>query len=611
MIHPTQKAFTALPIGAIHLGGVPEEMIELTIQEQYLNSPYWSLLARQFSFPSDADGDWHGEFWGKMMRGACLTYQASPSLRLYQTLKNSVEELLSYQGKDGRLSTYPREKEFTGWDLWGRKYAMMGLLSFYEICKEETAKEKILSSLLAQANVIMAKIGKGKIPIVDTSRCYGALNSCSIIRPFLWLYSLTKEGQLLDFVHECVAEGLCKNEDVVANCLEPNLYPYQWAEKKIYETMSCVEGLVDLYRLEGNPKYLEAAKTFVTKVVDSDFTIIGCCGCHGEMFDHSVVTQTEEKDDIMEETCVTVTFMGLCYDLLLVTGEGHYADWMERAIQNALFGAVNSLHQTMAHSEGRIWDLEGYHLAQHSSFAFDSYSPLTYGKRGKVIGGFKLLQEEGTCGCCVANGGRGTALANRFAFLRSSDGYVLNFYSDATMDDASLGKTVHLEIQSDLAKENKVSILMQGQDQAFTLRLRRPSWAKQMKVTCQNEPVATFEENGYLCLHKTWHNDRVDIVFDVPLQMVKNGDKVAFLKGPFVLARDSRFEDNIRQPIVLPLSSSGEVIGEKEEQHPFPARLVYRLGEGKNSFLVCDYSSAGKNFDDPSSLLSVWLKTTL
>ena len=124
-----------MPTGSVHLGGTAGKMIDLTIKEQYLDATYWSLLARQFSFPSDDDGDWRGEFWGKYMRGACLTYQASPSPLLYQTLKTTVEELLSYQESDGRLSTYPREKEFTGWDLWGRKYAMMGLLSFYSICE--------------------------------------------------------------------------------------------------------------------------------------------------------------------------------------------------------------------------------------------------------------------------------------------------------------------------------------------------------------------------------------------------------------------------------------------------------------------------------------------
>lgn len=593
--------FTSMPTGSVHLGGTAGKMIDLTIKEQYLDATYWPLLARQFSFPSDNDGDWRGEFWGKYMRGACLTYQASPSPLLYQTLKTTVEELLSYQESDGRLSTYPREKEFTGWDLWGRKYAMMGLLSFYSVCEEEGLKQRIITSLLNQADAIMAKVGKGKIPVVDTSKCYGALNSCSIIRPFLWLYTITKEKRLLDFAHEIVNEGLCKNENLLTNCLTPDSYPYQWPETKIYETMSCVEGLLDLYCIEGNPTYLEAAKSFADKVVQSDFTIIGSCGCHGEMFDHSAVTQTIEKDDIMQETCVTVTFMGLCYDLLLVTGDSRYADWMERAIENALFGAVNDTHQTMAHSEGRVWDLQGFRLAPHTSFAFDSYSPLTYGKRGKVIGGFKVLQDEGTCGCCVANGGRGTALTNRFAFLRSSDGYVLNYYADSKMEDCIHSRPVQIEVHADLANDDSASIDVHGQGQSFALWLRIPSWAKQMKVAFNGKTIDGPRKNGYLILHRAWNDDHLVVTFGMPMEMVENGDKVAFKRGPIVFARDSRFADDIRKSIHI----SQELKYQKITSHSFPSRVVYRIGEGKESFLVCDYSSAGKNFDDPSSLLSV------
>ena len=44
----------------------------------------------------------------------------------------------------------------------------------------------------------------------------------------------------------------------------------------------------------------------------------------------------------MQETCVTVTWIKLCYQLLRITGDSVYADEIEKSVYNALYGAVNT-----------------------------------------------------------------------------------------------------------------------------------------------------------------------------------------------------------------------------------------------------------------------------
>ena len=156
---------------------------------------------------------------------------------------------------------------------------------------------------------------------------------------------------------------------------------------------------------------------------------------------------------------------------------------------------------------------------------------------------------------------------------------------------------------TDLANDDSASIDVHGQGQSFALWLRIPSWAKQMKVAFNGKTIDGPHKNGYLILNRAWNDDHLVVTFDMPMEMVENGDKVAFKRGPIVFARDSRFADDIRKSIHI----SQELKYQKITSHSFPSRVVYRIGEGKESFLVCDYSSAGKNFDDPSSLLSVWL----
>lgn len=138
---------------------------------------------------------------------------------------------------------------------------------------------------------------------------------------------------------------------------------------------------------------------FADRVLDSDFTVIGCSGCTHELFDHSTVRQANTTNGkIMQETCVTVTLMKFFYQLTLLTGNPKYVDAFERSLYNAYLGAVNTEQRIEASIEKKYPKL---HL---QPLPFDSYSPLTAGTRGNGIGGFKIMPDNHYYGCCAGNG---------------------------------------------------------------------------------------------------------------------------------------------------------------------------------------------------------------
>ena len=64
--------------GEIKFGGYGGKMIDYTIDNQLLDADTWALLVDQFRQRQDSDnGGWRGEYWGKIMRGASLTYRAT------------------------------------------------------------------------------------------------------------------------------------------------------------------------------------------------------------------------------------------------------------------------------------------------------------------------------------------------------------------------------------------------------------------------------------------------------------------------------------------------------------------------------------------------------
>ena len=95
--------------------GIVDYTARFVQSHQLLRSDLWELFVRQFSLRVDGqDGGWRGEYWGKMMRGACMTYQYTRSEQLYSVLLSAVKGIMATQDSEGRITTYGKESEFSG-----------------------------------------------------------------------------------------------------------------------------------------------------------------------------------------------------------------------------------------------------------------------------------------------------------------------------------------------------------------------------------------------------------------------------------------------------------------------------------------------------------------
>lgn len=588
--------------------GYAGELINFTIDKQYSDENTWKLLVDQFRNHYDTDNGWRGEFWGKMTRGACLTYAATADEELYRKIESSVKDMLSVREKSGRISSYPLDKEFKGWDMWSRKYAMLGLIYFAGICKDKTLNNELIVVLIGLADYILEYVGEGKEKsIFDTSQIYGGLNSCSILEPFVKLYELTGEKRYLDFSEYIVNLGFCSDMNIIELCLDKKLYPYQFTHTKAYEMISCFDGLLEYYKVTGEKKYLEAVENFLDMVVKTDYTIIGCSGCTHELFDNSTKKQTEDSEGVMQETCVTVTLMKLAAKLLSVTGKAKYAEIIERSGLNAMFGAVNDENQTMKKAEGRKWVGDNMYLIPHGSFPFDSYSPLTRGRRGRVVAGFKELQNGKSYGCCAAIGGAGTAIFGLSAIMKRSDGFCVNLYVKSELKTRYKGDKITIKTTADPYGGSGVKINVKSSGKKFKLALRVPSYANGFDFTINGEKAAYKSIKGYFVIEREWGNDEISATWNAPLKAVVRNGKTAFSKGAVVLARDERFKD-MDISVAKKFKNGEEVPYKKVKNELFKSNFAAEIKVGDKKITLTDYSEAGKNYDDERCDIAVWQK---
>lgn len=596
------------PAGSFDYRGFTDHAIRFIEDFQLLDRSLWSKFVRVFTEqpkPDTADKGWRGEYWGKMMRGACITYQYTQNLTLYQVLTESVEEMLQAPDTDGRISSYDREAEFDGWDMWSRKYVMLGLEYFLEICTDSELADRILPVIRKQADYMIAHIGWDKLDITKTSTHWQGVNSSSVLEPIVRLYSLTGEPKYLDFATYIVERGAAERQNLFEMALSDEKPPHEWEVIKAYEIMSCFEGLIEYYRVTGIKKWKDAALKFGKRVIEHEVSIIGSCGCWHELFDNAAKRQLATVyTGLMQETCVTVTWMKLCLQLLCLSGDSRYADEIERSAYNALIGAINFEKSPL-----------------NNGFPFDSYSPLTMGTRARYTGGHKILSDGSGYGCCACIGSAGTGLIPMASMLLREDGVAVNLYiPGSAATHTPDGCPLEIAIKTNYPADGAISLTLDTtSEEPFTLALRIPAWSTDTTLALNAQMIDVIP-GEYAELHRVWKcGDTVELFLDMRTEVLHPDTDglpdacspyhVALRHGPLILARDARIDDLHR-----PVDIAEDADGYAEEVLPanspdFMHNIALNVKQKDGSYLtVIDYASAGSTWDN-RSLMSAWMHT--
>ena len=622
--------------------GFIDDSVKFIEDFQLLNPEMWERFVRQFrEEDADRDGGWRGEYWGKCMRGASFVYSYTKNPKLYDVLAKTVRDMIESgrASEGGRISSYGLSHEFCHWDIWSRKYVLLGMQYFYEICPDEQLKADIIASMCTQVDYIMSKIGpasEGKKPITKATHHWRGLNSSSLLEPIVRLYSLTGEEKYFNFAKYIVGEGGTDVVNIFELAYKNDFKPYQYPVTKAYEMTSCFEGLLEFYRITGIPKYKSAVINFADRILETDFTVIGCCGCTHELFDHSTVRQANTTNgNVMQETCVTVTLMKFFYQLHILTGDSKYVDAFETSLYNAYLGSINTervIEPTLA-KEHPDWVLE--------PLPFDSYSPLTAGTRGNKIGGLKLMSDMHYYGCCACIGAAGIGLVPKLQALVAKDGIVLNLYVNGDIS-ATLpsGNKLTMKLETEYPKHGTVKITLgMSEAESFKLYLRNPAWSKRTAVSVCGEACEITD--GYTVIDRAFTDgDVIELSLDMRTQailpipygeqiiineviwganyMIPSFDRedpiahrhIALRRGPVMLAQENRLGYSVDEPIEVAVNPDGYVDVElKDGIAPYTAivEATVPLTDG-SSMAVTDYSSAGKLWCEESKM-AVWMLT--
>ncbi len=590
---------------AADIGGWVGPLLDACLQNGLMTDNY-RRFAAAWSQKMDSDGAFHGEFWGKWFTGAALGGAYRPTAENMALLQNAVDLLLDAQEADGRLAA--SAADLTTWDLWGRKYALLGLVAWYDLTGEQRALDGAAKAL----DAVIACTRDAGVKITETGlAALQAASSCSILQPVVQIYAATGEQKYLDYAKWIVAlwsEGSAYNprgmrliEDALAG-----LPPVAIAAPKGYEVMSCWEGVCELYRVTGEQRLLDAVLAYMEGVQRREVMLTGS-GSSGELWCEGATRQTQLLEAPME-TCVTATYMKLCHQLLRLTGDARWADQLEVSLFNALAGAMEK--------DGSWWAY---------------FSPL----QGQRVPSQVQLPAMNSS-CCVVNGPRALMEVPGWAVMDRAGDCTVNLYQPGSYRCGAWLLEQHTAYPAD---GNITITIKEAPAGEATLTLRVPAWSQGSTVCVGSAPCPA--PAGWYNITRCWQpGDTVTLTLDVSPRIVDapaSAVHKALMAGPVVLALDEAHNPGLPLDLLWLMNDGMELVHDDqlgmdyyraqslEQQSHRPIATPVQLPDARMGWHVsflkkpvhffdhevkelvfCDYASCGGSLKNASPM-RVWL----
>jgi uncharacterized protein len=592
-----QEKISSSPTGSVRIGGYLGDKMNLVIIQRIKNQDVEQLV-EPFRHKNETHL-WQTEFWGKWILSAIASYEYNNDPGMLAIIQGAVHKLVATQLPSGYIGNYSENARLKEWDIWGSKYTLLGLLSYYDLTGDTVA----LNGSRRLADNLLSLLGPGKMNIVKTGN-YRGMPSCSVLEPIVYLYRRTGDKRYLEFAKYIVSEWETPDgPNLISKAIsgipvsERFPHPTTWWSyengQKAYEMMSCYEGLLELYRITGEPVHLKAVEMAVNDIIKNEINVAGS-GTAFECFYNGAKYQTDPTYHTME-TCVTMTWMKLCFNLLRLTGNPLYADQIEISTYNALMASLKG---------------DGTQIAK--------YSPL---------GGIRQAGEE-QCGmhinCCNANGPRAFLMLPRFSVMGNKQEIYINLYGTIQSDiNVNHNNRVLIDQISDYPVSDKIELTINPEKaESFTIGFRIPEWSENSSITINGQRVPEINPGTYKRITRIWQkSDKVILTLDLSGRLLTMNGYQAILRGPVVLARDKRFNDGFVYESAIVEAKEKKVNLIVSENKPsdvwmaFTAPLVLGTdleGDSRNPRQVnfCDFASAGNTWGEDSRY-RVWIPQTL
>ena len=510
------QPYTALPIGAIKPQGMLLKMLELQRDglTGHLDSVYSVVCGDNNGWLGGTGDGWErGPYW---LDGLVPLAYLLDDDKLKQKAQKWIEWSIENQREDGYFGPKPLPHDYERIpgtqqgkrEDWWPKMVMLKVLQQYYMA---TGDDRVIALMTKYFQYQLKNLPEKELGFMSY---WGNRRGGDNLAVVYWLYNITKEKKLLELA-ELIHKQTYDWTEVYSGNVIRQLNPLP--------SLHCVnvaQGLkepVVYYQQKPEQKYLDAVKKGLASLKACHGFINGMYGGDEQLHGNDPTQGSE--------LCSAVEMMFSFENILPITGDVFYADYLEKIAYNVL----------PTQSTDDYWRKQYFQQANQvlvtdvpRNFFNDNNGHLVYG----TTSGYP---------CCLTNMHQGwPKFVQNLWYATADNGIAALVYgpSEVTAKVAD-GKEVTIVEETNYPFNEDIQFKINtNEDVKFPFHLRVPEWCKTAKVFVNGEPVEADPIENIIVINREW-KDNDELVIHLGMEFrysYWNENSLGIERGPLVYA---------------------------------------------------------------------------
>ncbi len=283
-----------------------------------------------------------------------------------------------------------------------------------------------------------------------------------------------------------------------------------------YSHINSFNAAAEAYRVKGDEYYLDAMKNLYEWMQDYQTFATGGFGAELEhiMPMNRVVATLSSRTDHFETQCGSWGALMLCQNLITLTGDGKYGNWIERLAYNAINATIPMTPET--------------NVMYYSNYNMNGASKLNRPVAGTCCAGTRPL----------------TVIQYHInTYYHDNNALYVNLFTSSTVNWKRNKSTVTLTQKTSFPYSDTSELVVSlVKPEKFGIGVRIPEWlASPMVATVNGKQVEYKQENGWLLIDRQWSNgDKLTVTMPMAFWLSvldkSEGRPTAVMYGPLAMA---------------------------------------------------------------------------
>ncbi|MBN1479252.1 glycoside hydrolase family 127 protein [candidate division KSB1 bacterium] len=485
----------------------------------------------------------------KIIEGAAYSLATFPDEKLSAYLDSLIAKIAAAQEDDGYLMTWRTinpNKPPTEWSGSAERWSDIG--GGHELYNAGHMYEAAVAHYQ-----VTGKRNFLDVAIKNADLIYNTFGPGKLMQPpghqeieigLVKLYRVTGEKKYLDLAQFFI--------DQRGNSAGHELYgAYSQDHRPIFEQNEAVghavragyfySGVADVAALTGEQAYIDAIDNIWENVVSKKLYITGGIGArrHGEAFGDNYELPNANA---YNETCAAIANVMWNFRMFLLKGESKYIDVLERTLYNGLLSGIS---------------LEGDTYFYPNPLASDGVAAFNQGATTR--------KEWFNCSCCPSNISRFIPSLPGYFYAHRDDTIYVNLYAASHAQVELKSGLVQISQETDYPWDGRIKLIVKPEKVThFIVKLRLPGWSQHQPVpgdlytyidtessaielTINGQLQKTDYHNGFLKMTREWQSgDTIELSLPMRVHKVEahvavaeDSGKIALERGPIVYCAEA------------------------------------------------------------------------